>query len=228
MSPERSARGVENDSVSVERLETESSIAEARAVVDAVYVAEKGWMDEGALDGFPGGSSVSWYLARVDGVAAGLVRLVYDPPLDFPEGYDVRLEEGVDWRAVAANAKIVEVGRFMVLPQYRTYPRVVVKLMASVVSEVVRRGYSHLLTDVFEGEIHSPLHFHTRVLGFRPIGTHTRGEMRTDRRRIILALDIDEAYVRMRRRGGRFFEEFVGDVKDVLERRAADRGLSDS
>jgi len=228
MTGDRTTRGVEKDVVSVERLESESSVAEAQRVVDAVYVAEKGWMDEGALDGFPGGSSVSWFLARVDGIAAGLVRLVYDPPLDFPEGYDVRLEEGVDWRAVAEKAKIVEVGRFMVLPVYRTNTRVVVKLMSAVVEEVVRRGYSHLLTDVFEGEIHSPLQFHTRVLGFRPIGTHTRGEMRTDRKRIILALDIDEAYVRMRRRGGRLLDEFVGPVRDILERRAAERGLSDS
>jgi hypothetical protein len=78
------------------------------------------------------------------------------------------------------------------------------------------------VTDVFEGDPHSPYEFHTRVLGFEEIGFHTHGELKTDRRRIILVLDIDRAYIRMRARGGRFYRTFTEGYRDLLEARVAD------
>ena len=72
---------------------------------------------------------------------------------------------------------------------------------------------------MFEGDPHSPYEFHTRVLGFEEIGFHMHGEMKTDRKRIILALDIDQAYIRMRARGGRFYRTFTEGYRDLLEAR---------
>src|SRR5262245_42453842 len=212
------------ETITVEKVTGESQRDAALEVVRAVYVEEKGWMDREELDGFPGGSSISWYLVRVGGAPAGLLRLVYDPPLSFPPGYDVRLREGIDWVAIARRARIVEVGRFMIVPRWRTRPRVVLRLMNAATREVVERGYTHLLTDVFEGDPHSPYEFHTRVLGFQQIGTHTHGEMKTSCRRIILALDIQEAFLRMRARGGRMFAEFTAGYRHLLEERVAASG----
>ncbi len=215
------------ETITVEKVTGESQRASALEVVRAVYVEEKGWMDREELDGFPGGSSISWYLVRVGGAPAGLLRLVYDPPLSFPPGYDVRLREGIDWVAIAKRARIVEVGRFMIVPRWRTRPRVVLRLMNAATREVVERGYTHLLTDVFEGDPHSPYEFHTRVLGFQQIGTHTHGEMKTSCRRIILALDIQEAFLRMRARGGRMFAEFTAGYRHLLEERVAASGRAE-
>ncbi len=210
-----------NEVVTVERLVSESQKPDALAVLEDVYIKEKGWIAEKALDAFPHGSSVSWYMARVAGKPAGLLRLLYDPPLDFPPGYDVQLKGGVDWKALAARARIVEVGRFMIREEYRGKPRIVVKLMAEGILEVVQRGYTHLLTDVFEGEVHSPLKFHTRILGFERIGTHRMGELNTDANRIILALDIEEAYLRMKQRGGWVYQELTQRIASMLEERIA-------
>ena len=212
--------------VTCERIESASQQDEALAVVDEVYVSEKGWMEETKLDAFPYGSAISWYLARVNGEPAGLMRLLYDPPLDFPSEYDVQLNSDVDWLAVARQARIVEVGRLMVRDRFRSQTRVVMRLMSAAVNEVVQRDYTHLLTDVFEGDPHSPLNFHTRVIGFQRIGTHTHGEMKTQRKRIILALDIDQAYLKMRARGGRVFQEFTEGVRHLLEARVNRRAAA--
>ena len=212
--------GLAQARITVEKLERESQRADALKVVDEVYVREKGWLDRSQLDEFPHGSSVTWLLARVDGEPVGLMRLLYDPPLDFPQEYDVTLHDtSVDWWALAQKARIVEVGRLMIRDAYRRQIAIVVKLMNRSICEVVDRNYTHLLTDVFEGDPHSPYNFHTRVLGFQEIGSHTIGEMRTSRKRIILVLDVDEAYRKMKQRGSRFFRELTDGCRDQLEQR---------
>ena len=55
----------------------------------------------------------------------------------------------------------------MIQVPHRRRPRVALRLMGAAVRELVLRGYTHLVTDVFEGERHSPLDFHVRVLGAR-------------------------------------------------------------
>jgi 1-acyl-sn-glycerol-3-phosphate acyltransferase len=209
-------------SIEARKVEPDADFEDAKRVVQEVYVTEKGWMSDATLDAFPGGASISWFIVRVRGEPAGLLRVVYDPPLEFPPGYRVELRKGVDWAALAAAARVAEVGRFMIREEHRRNPRVAIELMRAAVGEIVARDYTHLLTDVFEGDPHSPYEFHTRVLGFEEIGFHTHGELKTDRKRIILVLDIDRAYVRMRTRGGRFYRTFTEGYRDLLEARVAD------
>ena len=78
-----------------------------------------------------------------------------------------------------------------------------------------------IVTDVCEGEVHAPLKFHTRILGFERIGTHRMGELNTDANRIILALDIEEAYLRMKQRGGWVYQELTQRIASMLEERIA-------
>jgi len=63
----------------------------------------------------------------------------------------------------------------------------------------VTRGYTHVITDVFEDDPHSPLGFHTRVMGFRPVGTHDHGDLNCKNRRITLLLDLKSSSQRLRR-----------------------------
>jgi hypothetical protein len=72
--------------------------------------------------------------------------------------------------------------------------------MRAATTETVERGFSHLITDVFEGEVTSPYHFHQSVLGFETVATHEVGELRFNGRRITMLLDLREAYQRHRRR----------------------------
>jgi len=81
---------------------------------------------------------------------------------------------------------------------------------------VVERGYTHFITDVFDGDLHSPYHFHTRVLGFERIGTHQVGELDCRQVRIILLLDLVRAYKRMRARPNRVFHEFTDGLHDAF------------
>jgi 1-acyl-sn-glycerol-3-phosphate acyltransferase len=219
---ERSMDSCERTSrIIASRVASGADLEDAKRVVDEVYVQEKGWMSNAQLDSFPGGESISWFLVRVHGEPAGLLRVVYDPPLQFPPEYRVELAKGVDWAALAAVARVAEVGRFMIRAQFRRNSRIAVELMRVAVREIVERDYSHLITDVFEGDPHSPYDFHTKILGFEEIGSHSHGEMHTDRRRIILALDINQAYLRMRAKGGRFYRSFTEGYRHLLDARVA-------
>jgi Acyltransferase len=203
------------------KIELSSDSEDARQLVQDVYVREKGWLSAATLDAFAGGASISWFIVRVQGEPAGLLRVVYDPPLNFPPGYHVELRKDVDWASLAASARVAEVGRFMIIEKHRRNPRVAVELMRTAVREIVERDYTHLVTDVFEGDPHSPYEFHTRVLGFAEIGSHTHGELQSDRKRIILAVDIDQAFVRMQNRNDRFYRRFTEGYRHLLEARQA-------
>jgi hypothetical protein len=232
LSGKRVATPKTNDSIRTERrqwgalearkVERSADAEDARVIVQDVYVREKGWLSAATLDTFPGGASISWFIVRVHGEPAGLLRVVYDPPLSFPPSYHVELRKDVDWAALVASARVAEVGRFMILEKHRRNARVAMELMRTAVREIVERDCTHLVTDVFEGDPHSPYEFHTRVLGFEEIGSHTHGELQSDRKRIILALDIDQAFVRMRTRSGRFYRSFTEGYGHLLEARMAD------
>jgi hypothetical protein len=82
---------------------------------------------------------------------------------------------------------------------------VVVSLMFTATREIVMRGCTQLVTDVFESDPHSPLGFHTRIAGFKPVATHEIGELRHMGRRITLLLNLKLAYRSLRIKGNRFF-----------------------
>lgn len=196
--------------VTAARVASYRSREAAFQVIDEVYRNEKGWIadfrreipeDAGER------SDQSWYLVQVGGEPAGAIRLVYDPDLALPAEYGVELEPGIELDRLRRAGRFVDIGRFMILPRFRRDVRVALELMKAAIREVVERGYTHFVTDVFESDPHSPLRFHTRVLGFERIGTHRRGELASESVRVLLILDIARAYQRLQQRGNRVFRK---------------------
>jgi 1-acyl-sn-glycerol-3-phosphate acyltransferase len=201
------------DGPTAERVADEATRAAALAVLGEVYGDEKGWLasveHEIPLD--PAADPAqSWFVARAGGEPAGTLRLAYDPPLALPAEAEVELDPGVDLEALARSGRFVEIGRLTIRPRFRGKPAVVLALVQAAIREVDNRGYDHLLTAVFEDDPHSPLGFHTRVLGFERIGTHRKGELRCASRRILLVLDLAKARARVASRGGRVLARLVG------------------
>jgi hypothetical protein len=107
----------------------------------------------------------------------------------------------------------------MILPEYRKKIFVAIRLMGAAVKEVVERNYTHFITDVFEGEPHSPLKFHTRILGFEVIGQHLYGELNCSLTRIILTLDILKAYQRLKTQRNRIYWSLTDGIRGALDAR---------
>lgn len=192
----------------------------ALTVVEEVYRDEKGWVqtpEQEIPDGLEAIDRMSWFLVTVDGEPTGLIRLLYDFSLDLPPELGVEFERVIDIEEAKKGKRFAEVARFMIVPRYRKNIRVALRLMKAAITEVVQRGYTHLITDVYDGDPHSPLHFHMRALGFERIGTHRHGELACDHMRIILVLDIPRAYRRLKERDNRLFRELASDISVEIE-----------
>jgi hypothetical protein len=207
------------------RVTTPDGRADALSVLDATYAKEKAWVDD-AESAFPGGElgddDVTWLLATVDDEPAGVLRLHYDPPLHRYDEYGFeRLEgaEGLDVDAFVRERSIAEIGRFAVLPKYRGRLRVLFWLMRAAGVDTLERGYTHYVTDIFEGEEHSPYAFHTRVLGFRPVAAHETGEMNCLHRRITLVLNLKAAYERLHATKNRLYRFLTEGLDASLQKR---------
>jgi hypothetical protein len=194
----------------------------ALSVIEAVYRREKRWIADAAsevpADTAPLTDS-SWFLVTVGGRPAGVIRLLYDPPLELPAELGVTLEAGVDLDALRRRGRFVDIGRFMIVPRYRRNIRAVLRLMRAAIIEVVERGYTHFLTSVFADDPHSPLGFHTRVLGFERIGSHRTGELACASMRVLMILDIARSYQRLKLRRNKVFRELGDGVRDIMEGR---------
>ncbi len=181
-------------------------------VMSATYKAEKNWItrDEKL---FPveelGNSGVSWFVVLDGDRPVGTLRVLYDLPLDQYKAYGFKVLGGIDLDEFIRGNRIAEIGRFAVLPEYRRHMVVVGALMREASRETVERGYTHYVTDIFEGETHSPYNFHTRVLGFQAVATHDTGELNCPNRRITLILDLKTGYSRLREQGGWLFRFFT-------------------
>jgi ribosomal protein S18 acetylase RimI-like enzyme len=195
------------------RVRSEADRALATAVMRATYHEEKNWiLNEAKL--FPadelGTPDASWFVVLDADRPVGVLRVLYNLPLDLYQEYGFKMLGGMDLDAFIRTHKIAEIGRFAVLPEYRKHVVVVGALMRAASRETIERGYTHYVTDIFDGEQHSPYDFHTRVLGFQPVATHDTGELNCPNRRITMLLDLRAGYERLRSRGGwlyRFFTE---------------------
>jgi len=167
----------------------------------------------------------SWFLATVNDSPAGVIRLAYDPPLELPPEYQVTLKKEIDLRELARWCRFVDIGRFMILPEYRRKFLVAIRLMGIAVKEVIERNYTHFITDVFEGEPHSPLNFHTRILGFEIIGSHIHGELNCSLTRIILTMDILKAYQRLKRNRKRLYANLTEGYRGLVEEKMVANGF---
>lgn len=198
--------------------------SQALEVIEDVYRREKNWIqaaDSEIPTHIDPGGPYSWFLATVNDKPAGVLRLFYDPPLELPAEFQVSLRADVDLEKMAQHGRFVEIGRFMIRPEYRKNMLVAIRLMGIAVREVVGRNYTHFITDVFQGEPHSPLHFHTRILGFEIIGSHLHGELNCSLTRIILTLDILKAYQRLREKKNRLYWTLTEGIRGVLDQKLA-------
>jgi hypothetical protein len=210
------------NSITARKVSTAEDREAALGIIDAVYRREKRWIANPAAE-IPedptAESERSWFVAFSGRRAVGVIRLVYDPPLELPAELGVKLDPGVDLQALAKTGRFVDIGRFMIRPRYRRNLRIAMSLMRTGTIEVVARGYTHLLTDVFADDPHSPLRFHTRVLGFERIGTHETGELTCASSRVILVLDLARAYQRAKLRQDRIWKDLGEGVRDLMESR---------
>jgi hypothetical protein len=211
-------------SVTVSRIESAGDRADALDVVKQVFCIEKNWIST-VQDQIPkeltGSGSFSWFLAKINSRPAGVLRLLYDPSLKIPEEYDVKLMPGIDFEELKSVGRYVEIGRFMILEEFRRDHRIALRLMRAAAAEVIERDYTHFITDVFEGEKHSPFNFHTRVLGFEVVGKHMFGELNCSSTRIILTLDILKLYSRIKDSKSRIYSELTEGLRGVFERKAS-------
>lgn len=170
-------------------------------VLQSTYVNEKHWIqDEEKF--FPHSDleaeDISWFVASNDKQPIGVLRVMYNPPLELYKEYGMQaLESGLDVEAFVKNNRIAEIGRFAVVPEFRKFIVVAAALMREASRETVANDYTHYVTDIFEGEVHSPYDFHTRVMGFQPVATHDVGELNCPNRRITMVLDLKSAYQRI-------------------------------
>jgi hypothetical protein len=197
----------------------------ALAVLGATYRNEKGWVTDAGQQ-FPASdlqrNDIVWFLVHLEGRPAGVLRTLFDPPLLQYATYGLKLiDPRVDVEKFLRQHRIVEVGRFAVTAGHRGNVMLAAALMRAATQEMVARGYTHVITDVFEDDPHSPLGFHTRVMGFRPVATHDRGELNCRSRRITLLLDLDATYRRLKARGNWIYRYLTARWPDALHRRFA-------
>lgn len=207
------------------RAETEAQRQSALAVLRATYQQEKAWvLDVESM--FPASDldrpDISWFVATTRGKPIGVLRVLYNPPIKQYLDYGLKpISTSIDVADLIANERIAEIGRFAVVPERRKGVAVSLSLMRAATKEIVLRDCTQLVTDVFENDPHSPLGFHTRIAGFRPVATHDIGELRHQGRRITLLLDMKEAYRSLKARGNWFFRAITRSWPETMHQRLA-------
>jgi len=214
--------------VNVLKVRTQADRERAVDVLKRTYDQEKHWIYD-ADKFFPledlERDDISWFVSQVEDEPVGVLRVMYNPPLELYKEYGFqKLESGLDVEAFVANNKIAEIGRFAVVPEYRRFIVVVAALMRAASQETVEREYTFYVTDIFEGEEHSPYEFHTRVMGFKPVATHDVGELNCPNRRITMILDIKEAYNRIRQKQKWIFRFLTKDWSEELHSKLLEQG----
>lgn len=216
---------IDHDRVTAERITDDSGRRAALGVLDATYQKEKRWVSEAAQQLPPSDltrDDIAWFLVRLDGRPVGVLRLLFDPPLMQYAQYSLQLlDPSIDVAAFIRHNRIAEVGRFAVVAEERGNLLLAAALMRAATEEMADRGYTHLITDVFEDDPHSPFGFHTRVMGFQPVATHDHGELNCSSRRITLVLDLKSSYKRLKARGNWIFRYLTARWPDTLHRQFA-------
>jgi hypothetical protein len=210
-------------SIHVQRITDESARQQALTVMRAIYRDEKNWVqaDEKLIAVADlQRPEVSWFLASVGETPVGVLRVLYEPPLELYKAYGFKVvAKGIDLDAFIRHNRIAEIGRFAILPEQRRNVRVAGSLMCAAARDTVERGFTHYITDVFEGEQHSPYEFHTRVMGFQVVATHDTGELNCPCRRITLVLDLKQAYQRLRAANNWAFRTLTAGWPESLHER---------
>jgi hypothetical protein len=206
----------------VSRIIDEGGRRKALEVMRSTYRDEKHWISSDdklvSLEELQD-DSVAWFVAEQEGAPVGVLRVLYAPPLDLYAAYGFKLvAKNIDLDAFIRDNRIAEIGRFAVVPSQRGNPLVSAALMREAVAATVRKSFTHYITDVFEGEAHSPFEFHTRVLGFEVVATHDVGELNCPNRRITMVLDLKKCYQRLRSSRGWLFRYITEGWTDEMHR----------
>ncbi len=212
-----------NTRIKAIRVSDESQREGALKVVESTYVEEKNWVQI-AEDLFPvedlEDPTLSWFYATLDGKPAGVLRVDYAPSLEpYLEHGDVVFEIPIDVEAFIKTHRIADIGRFAVVPEHRRQIRVALALMNAATYDTVQRGYTHYVTDIFEGEQHSPYLFHTRVMGFVPVASRSGGELNCNNRRITLLMDLEKSYNRLKKTNHRLFDVLTDGWDEAMHER---------
>jgi GNAT superfamily N-acetyltransferase len=194
-------------------------------VLAATYQEEKRWVSDPAEQIPPdhlARDDIAWFVVTLAGRPAGALRVLFDPSYAEYAAYGLTLlDPTLRVEEFLQRGRIAEVGRFAVKPEHRGQFMIAVALIRAATQETVARGCTHLVTDVFEDDPHTPYGFHTRVLGFRPVATHDVGELHCRSRRITLVLDLDAAYGRLNTRRNWLFRYLTGGWGASLHARFA-------
>jgi ribosomal protein S18 acetylase RimI-like enzyme len=214
---------INHQRIRVFRVADEAGRQQALSVMRVIYRDEKNWVqsdDSLIAPSDLNASTISWFVTTSDGNPVGVLRVLYAPPLDLYKTYgfkvvakDINLDEFI------RNNLIAEIGRFAILPEFRRNVRVAATLMAAAARDTMERGFTHYITDVFEGERHSPYKFHSRVMGFQVVATHEKGELNCECRRITMLLDLRQTYLRLRLRNNWIFRTLTNGWDERLHDR---------
>src|SRR5579862_4602771 len=134
--PQRSETMVERPDVLVRRVVSEAGRADALSVLAATYREEKQWVAD-AESQFPAADiasdEIAWFVAYAGGRAAGVVRILYNPPIAVYARYGLKsLDPANRIEDFIGRSDLAEVGRFAVLPDRRGQYLVAAALMRSV------------------------------------------------------------------------------------------------
>jgi hypothetical protein len=209
--------------LNVERVQNEAGRLAAITVLRETYEVEKAWVADGGKQFSPedlGREDVSWFLVYKKERPIGVLRVLYDPPLALYDEYGFKpVDPKLDVEKFIRDNRIAEIGRFAVVPDERRNFVAAANLMRAAVRDTLERGFSHYITDVFEGEKHSPYKFHTRVMGFETVATHDHGELNCKLRRITMVLDLKSAYQRLRKSRGWLYRFLTDGWPESLHQR---------
>lgn len=215
----------DNERYDAFRVSDEAERQMAIEVLRATYHREKRWIDDVAHQ-IPTedltNADISWFVVTRRSQPAGVVRVLYDPPLAQYAKYGLKgVDPALNVENFLRRNRVAEIGRFAVTRRYRRSIMVAAALMRAAAEDTIARGYTHYVTDVFEDDPHSPYGFHTRVMGFLPVATHDTGELQCESRRITLLLDLRAAYKRLKARGNWFYRYLTGTWDEALHRKVA-------
>jgi hypothetical protein len=215
-----------HERIRVRRVEDEAGRQQALGVLRAIYRDEKNWVQDDDKLIAPediSSAAVSWFVVRSNDEPVGVLRVLYEPPLDLYKAYGFKMVmKGIDLDAFIRNNRIAEIGRFAIVSASRRNIRVAATLMSAAARDTLERGFTHYITDVFEGEAHSPFKFHSRVMGFQVVATHDTGELNCRCRRITMLLDLKQTYLRLRLTNNWLFRTLTRGWDEGLHRRLLD------
>jgi hypothetical protein len=213
----------DNTRITARRVTDEAGRRRVIDILAATYHLEKQWVADPA-EQIPHDhltrDDIAWFVVTLADRPAGALRVLFDPSYAEYAAYGLTLlDPTLRVEEFLRRGRIAEVGRFAVKPEYRGQFMIAVALIRAATEETVARGCTHLVTDVFEDDPHTPYGFHTRVLGFRPVATHDVGELRCHSRRITLVLDLSAAYGLLNTRQNWLFRYLTGGWDASLHQR---------